>query len=71
MDAALLKMILLAAVVVVVTTAIAKVLRIGSALTEDSRRSQETGRHCCLSGLAQLSEDLRAAPDDAKAGIGD
>lgn len=58
MDAELLKMILMAAGVVVVTTAIAKVLRIGSFLTEDSKRAQDGGRHCCLSGLADLSKDL-------------
>ena len=58
MDAELLKMILLAAGVVVVTTGIAKVLKIGSLLTGDSQRTQEGGRHCCLSGLADLSKDL-------------
>ncbi len=58
MDAELLKMILLAAGVVIGTTAIAKVLKIGSLLTEDSKRAQEGGRHCCLSGLADLSKDL-------------
>jgi hypothetical protein len=58
MDAALLKMILMAAGIVVVTAGIAKVLRIGSLLSGDSKRAQDGGRHCCLSGLADLSKDL-------------
>jgi hypothetical protein len=65
MDMALLKMILLAASVIAITVAIAKALRVGSTLTEDGKRAQQTGRHCCLSGLAEFSESFRATRDDA------
>jgi hypothetical protein len=53
--------IVLAALLVVVTGIIAKVLRIGSNefYGKQSERGQLVGRHCCLSGLADLSEDLR------------
>lgn len=72
MDTILLKMILLASVIVLVTAAIAKYLRIGSDefYREQSERGQQVGRHCCLSGLADFSEDIRKARDhevDSKA----
>jgi hypothetical protein len=67
MDAALIKMILMATGVVVVTTGIAKVLKIGTLFTEESKRAQELGRHCCLPGLTELSRDLTAPRDDGKA----
>jgi len=53
--------IVLATVLVVVTSIIAKVLRIGSDefYGKQSERGQLVGRHCCLSGLADFSEDLR------------
>lgn len=67
MDPVLFKMILLAGVVIAVTTAIAKILRIGSNefYREQSERGQLVGRHCCLSGLADFSEDLRKGRDEA------
>lgn len=66
MDPVLIKMILLAAVILVVTTAIAKVLRIGTDIyKEQSERGQQVGRHCCLSGLADFSADLRRGRDEA------
>jgi hypothetical protein len=67
MDVALLKMILMATGVVVVTAGIAKILKIGSLFTEEAKRGQELGRHCCLPGLADLSRDLTAPRDDGKA----
>ena len=67
MDPAMLKMILMATVVIVVTTAIAKVLKIGTDLTTRSKPRHESGGHCCLSGLADISHDLCAARDDDKA----
>lgn len=65
MDPVLFKMILLAAIIVVVTSAIAKILRIGSDefYAEQSERSHQVGRHCCLSGLADFSEDIRKTRD--------
>ena len=53
--------IVLAIVLVVVTGLIAKVLRIGSNefYPAQTERGQHVGRHCCLSGLADFSEDLR------------
>ena len=64
MDSELLKMILMAGGMVVVTTAIAKVLKIGSLFTEESKRAQDIGRHCCLPGLMELSQDLRGTRED-------
>lgn len=65
MDPVLFKMILLASAIVVVTAAIAKFLRIGSGefYGEQSERGQQVGRHCCLSGLADFSEDIRKSRD--------
>lgn len=65
MDPVLFKMILLAGTIVLVTAAIAKFLRIGSDefYREQSERGQQVGRHCCLSGLADFSEDIRKARD--------
>lgn len=72
MDPVLLKMILLAGGIVVMTAAIAKFLKIGSDefYREQSERGQQVGRHCCLSGLADFSEDIhksRAPRTDSKA----
>ena len=57
--------IVLAVGLVVVTGVIAKVLRIGSDdfYGKQTERGQLVGRHCCLSGLADLSEDLRKGPE--------
>ncbi len=65
MDPVLLKMILLACGIVTMTAAIAKFLRIGSNefYGEQSDRGQQVGRHCCLSGLADFSEDIRTSRD--------
>ncbi len=67
MDFILIKMILLASAIVLVTSAIAKVLKIGSDefYGDQSQRGQEVGRHCCLSGLADFSEDIRKTRDPA------
>ena len=65
MDPVLFKMILLAGGIVLMTAAIAKFLKIGSNefYREQSERGQQVGRHCCLSGLADFSEDMRKARD--------
>jgi hypothetical protein len=57
--------IVLAIGLVVVTGIIAKILRIGSNefYPKQTERGQLVGRHCCLSGLADFSEDLRKNRD--------
>jgi hypothetical protein len=59
--------IVLGTVLVVVTSVIAKILRIGSNefYRKQTERGQLVGRHCCLSGLADFSEDLRKSRDAA------
>lgn len=68
MDPVLFKMILLAGGIVLMTAAIAKFLKIGSDefYREQTERGQQVGRHCCLSGLADFSEDMRKARDEAQ-----